>query len=472
MSNNLYDHQKQAVEAAFGQSSFGYFMEQGTGKTLTVLEEARQWNVDKIVVISPKSAILTWCDEVEKWRPDLKSSYIKYTKKQKKLIDAADVFCINFDSAHSKKGKELIWNFIKGKKFGLIIDEAHFIKSPSAKRSITCMNLAKLNDKKTGTICKTVRLLTGTPTTNGSPDAYNLLKIFGNKWGRVTFNDFKKHFCNMVLKKQFYKDRSGNVRNRMIYQIDGFKNLDELAAELKKHSFRVLKEDCLDLPDKIYSRKILEMPSSIRKQYNELKKDLLTIIDDSEISVNNALTKFLRLQQLCSGYINDDEGNLIVMKENVKLNALEEELEDGLKAIVFCKFTYEIQIIKEMLKKLNIEYREISGSIKTEDRQKAVKDFQEDENVQVFIGQVEAASTNITLTEAKKEIYYSNSLNLATRLQSEDRAHRIGLKDNLSIIDFVTKDSVEERILEMLLTKKDVASIIASDKKEIKDLLN
>jgi len=464
--NKLYKHQLDAINEAKNSRAFAYFMEQGTGKTLTVLEEARNWDVEKILVIAPKSALLTWCSEVEKWRPDLNASYIKHTKKQKKLIDTSNVFCVNFESAHSKKGKRLIWDFIKGYKFGLIIDEAHFIKSVTARRSVVCMNLSKLDN------CKSVRLLTGTPTTNGATDAYNLLRILeNNNWKKRTFYDFKHYFCNIVNKKQFYKDRSGNVKNRVIEVIDGFKNLSELAEELKKHSFRVLKKDCLNLPEKIYSKRIIEMPAATRKVYNELKKDLLTFIGNSEVSVNNALTKFLRLQQICSGYVVDDEDILLEMKENPKLEALKEELEDGEKCIVFCKFTHEIEVIEKMLKKEKIKSVKISGSVKLEDRGKAVESFQNDESVQVFIGQVDAASTNLTLTEAKKEIYYSNGLNLATRLQSEDRAHRIGLKNNLSIIDFITKDSVEERILELLLTKADVAAIIASDSLKIKELI-
>jgi len=460
MSNNLYNHQNSAIEAAALSRSFGYFMEQGTGKTLTVLEEAKAMGIDKILIVAPKCAMITWCDETNKWREDLMPSSFGKTKKAKRQIGGSNVLSINYDSVNSRHGAECIFHFIHDSDFLLIVDEAHFCKTHDSKRTRAVKFLSDLPN------CKYLRLLTGTPTTNGSIDAYSILNLLGSSFGDYAISHYKNKFCEM--REVEFRIKGGKTRK--VWQISGSKNLDILSEEMSKYSYRVLKEDCLDLPDKIYQTIALEMPLSIRKLYEEIKDDLFSVLDDgNEVTCEASATKFLRLRQLCSGFIQADEdemtgekGEIKEFSQNVKVEALKEMLEDGEPVIIFAAFTRELHMIRDMLEKSKISYGLYNGATSTKKREEVKSDFINGK-IQVFLGQEDAAATNLTLVQAKKIIYFSNSLRLDSRLQSEDRAHRIGLAHKLLIIDLVIKDSVEQRITELLLTKKNVAAIIAGD---------
>jgi len=457
---DLYNHQKSAIEAAALSRSFGYFLEQGTGKTLTVLEEAKSMDIQKIIIVSPKCALSVWKNETEKWRGDFPHSIFGKTKKAKRMIGNSSVMSINYDSLNSRHGAECIYHFLNDKRFLLVVDEAHFCKTHNSKRTMAVKFLSNLTN------CKFLRLLTGTPTTNGSIDAFSILNLLGSKFGDYSLSHYKNKFCEM--REVEFRIKGGKTRR--VWQISGSKNLEILSEEMAKYSYRVLKEDCLDLPDKIYQTIPLEMPLSIRKLYEEIKEDLFAVLEcGNEVTCEASATKFLRLRQLCSGFIQADEdemtgekGEIKEFSNNVKIEALKEMIEDGEPVIVFAAFTRELHMIRDMLKKSKISFGLYNGATSTKRRAEIEKDFVNGK-IQIFLAQEDAASTALTLVQAKKIIYFSNSLRLDSRLQSEDRAHRIGLKHKLLVIDLVISDSIEQRITNLLLTKKNVAAIIAGD---------
>lgn len=459
--NNLYDHQKEAIRHGWLKERFGYFMEQGTGKTLTVLEEAKFMYIDKIIVISPKCAIITWEDEVSKWRSDLDCVYYKKGKRIKKQFGKADVLSINYDSVNSRNGAEVIHHFLQGKRFLIIVDEAHFCKTYNSGRTKAVRFLTKLPN------FRYLRLLTGTPTTNGTIDGYSILNLLGSHLGKISESTYKSRFCEMRLVEFFVK----GGKTRTAWQISGSKNEDVIAKELKKFSYRVLKDDCLDLPEKVYHVIKLEFPSQAMRIYKEFKEDFYTTLDTGEeVTAECSASKFIRLRQMCSGFVEEDNGEIVEFNDNPKMTALIELLENGEQAIVFCAFTREIEMISREFEKKGVSFGIYQGKTSTDDRRKVKNDFINGE-IQVFLAQEDAASTNLTLVQAESIIYYSNSLRLDSRLQSEDRAHRIGLEHKLNIIDLCIKGSIEGRIISLLKDKKDVASIIAGDKEKIKGSL-
>jgi SNF2 family DNA or RNA helicase len=257
-----------------------------------------------------------------------------------------------------------------------------------------------------------------------------------------------------------------SVGTHSFNQVVGYQNLEELTNNLDRFSYRILKKDCLDLPEKIYIKRLVELTPEQRRVYDQLKTIALAVLEQGVVTAANALTQILRLQQVCSGFLKTDDGKFETIPSN-KLNELMEALEevDG-KVIIWANYTHDIYAIAKAIQK---EYGEGTvrmyfGETKAEDRQQIVEDFQDPNNsVRFFVGQPRTGGYGLTLTEAKTVIYYSNSYDLEVRLQSEDRAHRIGQKNNVTYIDIVTEGTVDEKILSALRDKIDIASTVLKE---------
>jgi len=252
-----------------------------------------------------------------------------------------------------------------------------------------------------------------------------------------------------------------SVGSHSFNQVVGYQHLDELTDSLDRFSYRVLKKDCLDLPDKIYLKRTVELTPEQGRVYNQLKDIALAMIDDKMITTPNILTQILRLSQVCSGFVRTDDGVVRELPSN-KLGELMSALEevDG-KVIIWASWTNDILAIEKALAK---EYgpesvRTYYGDTKADERQEIVEQFQQpDSKLRFFVGQPKTGGYGLTLTEASTVIYFSNSYDLEVRLQSEDRAHRIGQKNNVTYIDIVTEGTVEEKILVALRDKINIAS--------------
>ena len=257
----------------------------------------------------------------------------------------------------------------------------------------------------------------------------------------------------------------------------GVKNLDDLTKKLEKFSFRVQKNECMDLPDKIYMTREVVMTDEQREAYNQMVKEAIAYFDENEMTANIAVTKLMRLHQIVCGTFKDDMGKLHRLPNN-RIETLKETLQevDG-KVIIFANYRDNIIEIKEMLQK---EYGPNSvvtyfGDTTTEERQYAVQQFDrkyqgdKDPALRFFVGNTQTAGYGITLTEASTVIYYSNDYSLERRLQSEDRAHRAGQINKVTYIDLVSKKTVDEKIIKSLISKKDLSSTILQD--EVSDWL-
>jgi SNF2 family DNA or RNA helicase len=232
-----------------------------------------------------------------------------------------------------------------------------------------------------------------------------------------------------------------------------YTNLDELTEKLKSFSYRVKKQDCLDLPEKIYTTRNITLTEEQVRVYNKLKKQAFAIVNSQEVSFANKLTEILRLHQVANGFVKSDEGEINVFEDCPKLKELLSILEeaDG-KFIIWANYVQNIKTIIHKLKEVYGANSVVSifGEVSTEDRQEAVRKFQNDDSCRFFVGNPTTGGYGLTLTAASYVVYFSNSYNLEVREQSEDRAHRIGQKKNVTYIDLIAERTIDEFIISAL----------------------
>jgi SNF2 family DNA or RNA helicase len=254
---------------------------------------------------------------------------------------------------------------------------------------------------------------------------------------------------------------------RSFNEIVGYRRLDELNQKLERFSNRVLKEDCLDLPDKMYTKRLVPLSEEQNKSYKEMKRLALTKLDNGELATTQSvLTQIMRLQQICCGHIQDDEGNTVSFA-NGRLKELLDICEEVQgKAIIWATFTYDIQQIAKALRDRfgPDSVATYYGETPQEERQEIVQRYQDLEDpLRFFVGQPKTGGYGITLTAANTVIYYSNSYDLEIRLQSEDRAHRIGQTNKVTYVDIISPDTVDEKILKALKEKINLAQQVLGE---------
>jgi SNF2 family DNA or RNA helicase len=340
--------------------------------------------------------------------------------------------------------------------------------------------------------------MTGTPVSNRPLDIWAPFEFLDpDVLGHRTFTSFKGEYAKVLIKP-------GHQLSGIL--ITGYKNLSRLHDRIAPHSLRVLKKDCLDLPEKIYRSVELEMGAEQASFYNQMKEqsiieltklknkcdcsrkeetdptvlahggheELCASLRPVVLAAPHILTRTMRLTQLTGGFypVMDATGhpnNYEFFSENPKADAameiLEEAFEAEHKCIIWCKFTPEIDMWCKLLSQAKIGMVLLTGNTDTKERTMRIHAFQNlpHSEVAVFLGQIEAGGTGITLTAASKVLYYSNSLSLEARLQSEDRAHRIGQRQDVEYIDFCYHRTVDMAIRKALVEKKEFADIVTGD---------
>ena len=255
------------------------------------------------------------------------------------------------------------------------------------------------------------------------------------------------------------------IQGRVINLVNGFKNLAELSEKLKSFSYRVLKQDCLDLPDKIYMKRQITLTSEQKKVYEEMRKEAYAHLNGKSITTMTVLTQLMRLHQITCGYVPTDDGTIQEIKNN-RLNELLNVLDEveG-KVIIWAHYQHDIKKIVEEIEKIHgprsvIDYY---GLTPQDERQGNIKKFQDDPRYRFFVGTPSTGGYGITLTAANTVIYYSNGYDLEKRLQSEDRAHRIGQKKSVTYVDILAEDTVDEKIVKALRKKINIASEVMGE---------
>ena len=458
-------HQLQALGCSWDKTNFAYFMEMGTGKSKVLIDNiAMLYDAGKInaaVVIAPKGVYRNWERlEIPAHLPDhIKTRITTWvapssrTKQDKKDIDklsetfdGLDIFLMNVEALSSKPAAQFLERYLLSTNSLVAVDESTTIKTQNAGRTKNIVRVGKL--------AKYRRILTGSPVTKNPMDLYSQCAFLDE--------DLLGFSSYWAYKSRYAIEVKRHSSTHSFPHIVGFRNLDELSRKLAFFSFRVLKEDCLDLPPKVYSPRHIELTKEQQKAYNDLETFAITQLNDNTLSVTNTMTMLLRLHQITCGYLPTDNGQPPVPLKNNRMDELLNVLEETEgKVIIWANYRYSIFDIENNLKKKFGEDSVVTyfGDTKDQDRQEIVKSFQDPKSpVRFFVANQQTSGYGLTLTAAHTVVYYSNNYDLEKRIQSEDRAHRIGQKNNVTYIDIICENTVDDNIVGSLRNKIDLAS--------------
>ena len=461
-----YAHQLTALEKSWNRQTYAYFMEMGTGKTKVLIDNLAmlydKGKVNGALIIAPKGVVGTWYNnEIPAHLPDHIDDVTvlwqaNITKQQQEKLDYLfepeenlHILIMNVEALSTTKGKDFAEKFLDSHNTLMAIDESTTIKNPNAKRT---KNILKLSES-----AKYKRIMTGSPVTKNPLDLYSQCE-FLDPW----LLDYTSYYA---FRNRYAEMKTMHAHGRSIQVVDKFKNLGELSDTLKNFSYRVLKEDCLDLPDKIYMKRNIKLTPDQFKIYKQMKDQAIAMLNGKVTSTATVLTQLMRLHQITCGHFTADDGSTQPISNNRmdELMGVLEETEG--KAIIWAHYQYDItNIIQNVVKKYGegsiVDY---FGLTPQEERQPNIKKFQDDPRCRFMVGTPSTGGYGITLTAANTVIYYSNGYDLEKRLQSEDRAHRIGQQKPVTYVDLICDDTVDEKIVKALRKKINIASEVLGE---------
>jgi SNF2 family DNA or RNA helicase len=465
-----YAHQMTALEKSWNKESYAYFMEMGTGKTKVLIDNLAmlydKGKVDGALIIAPKGVIGTWYnqeipthlpDHIENvtvlWQPLINKKQQNNLDQLFKSDSKLHILIMNVEALSTSKGTEFAASFLRTHNTMMAVDESTTIKNSAAKRTKNILNLSKSSKYK--------RIMTGSPVTKNPLDLYSQCE-FLDPW-LLNFQSF------YAFRNRYAEMKTIHARGRSIQIVSCFKNIGELSDKLKEFSYRVLKEDCLDLPDKIYVKRNVVLTPEQAKLYQEMKSTALAVLNGKQTTTVTVLTQLMRLHQITCGHFTADDGSTQIVKSNridELMNVLEEV--EG-KAIIWANYQKDMSEIKKTIIEKYGEESVVDyyGLTPQDERQPNIKRFQSDPECRFFIGTPSTGGYGITLTAANTVIYYSNGYDLEKRLQSEDRAHRIGQKKSVTYVDLISEKTVDEKIVKALRKKIDIASEVLGE--ELRD---
>jgi SNF2 family DNA or RNA helicase len=465
-----YKHQLTALEKSWNKETYAYFMEMGTGKTKVLIDNMSmlydKGKIDGALIIAPKGVVKTWYeqeipthlpDHIENvtvlWQPNI-------TKKQQEKLEslfeietALHILVMNVEAFSTEKGMKFASKFLNSHKVLMAIDESTTIKTPTAKRTRNIIDL--------GEYAKYRRIMTGSPVTKNPLDLYTQCYFLDPYLlDHASYYSFRNRYAVM---------KSMHVRGRTIQVVHAFQNLGELSEKLQGFSYRVLKEDCLDLPPKNWTKRHITLSNEQKKVYDQMKKEALATLNGKVTSTMTVITQLMRLQQITCGHFVADDGSTQEIKNNRITELMEVLAEIEGKAIIWGHWQKDIQNIVGEIEKIYGPGSVVSyyGLTPQDERQDNIRRFQDDPKCRFMVGTPSTGGYGITLTAANTVIYYSNGYDLEKRLQSEDRAHRIGQKKNVTYIDIIAEDTVDEKIVKSLRKKINIASEVLGE--ELRD---
>lgn len=450
-------HQRRAIARAYSLDAHYLAMEQGTGKTFVVIATACAHRLHQKIrialIVAPNCVIRTWEEQIAQhcplptrvWRmssdPDPLQFMIPDNEMGFLLVSAESL-----SQGHAAK-KLLAW--MPGVPFLMYVDEAHYIKTPGKIRTENCIAIGRL---------AAVRLAgSGTQLTKSLSDLYSQYEYLDtNIIGLGDFYAFRNRYCIM-----------GGFKRK---EIIGYDHVDELMGFLRPYTFEILKKDCLDLPDKVYERRYVDLGPQHQKMYAALRKNAL-----SPYQLPNVLVKTLRLRQLLAGLLPTEESELahrldprvpvetyqaIESASNAKISALMADIE-GLQGsmIIFTQWKKEVDQVARLLRPEWGEHVVFTGDLDPDVRQERIHAFQEG-RARFFISTIDAGGIGITLTAASTVAFISHTDNFAKRLQAEDRAHRIGTRHVVTYLDYYANDTVDEALKLAHEQKQDLSQFL------------
>lgn len=475
-----FKHQQRWFDKTKDETVYGIFWEMGLGKTKLALDNAAylyaKGEIDTLIVITLNGVHLNWVHkEIPAHLPDYCDALCvawdstKYTGKVKYFREALDslfkheglaILTCNVEAFSKETVLGVCQKLATKRKAMCVVDEAHCIKEQSAKRTKNVLKLAPL--------CKYRRIMTGTPAANSPLDLFTQMAFLDKEiLGHKSYYSFRSRYAIL----QPVREMGGRIkkyRGRVVETVVGYKDVEELTGKIEPWSTRLTKDQCLDLPPKIYTQAPFLMSEDQQKIYKALVKDTVAEFKGGRVSSPMALTRLIRLHQIVCGFVVTDEDVLtsIGAFPSPRLKMLLSVVSQVRgKAIIWATYRKSLQDIVSALKHhygaaSTVGY---SGETPSELRPKVVERFQSNPECRFFVGQPKAGGTGITLTAANDVIYYSNDYSLNIRLQSEDRAHRIGQAGAVTYTDIVAANTIDEDILASLKDKFDLASKITGD---------
>ena len=395
-----YRHQLEALEKSWNKETFAYFMEMGTGKTKVLIDNLAilydKGKIDGVLIIAPKGVIGTWYNQelpihlpkhVENvtvtWQANINQ---KQQDKLDRLFETGEdlhILIMNVEALSTDKGKIFAAKFLRSHKPMMVVDESTTIKNPKAKRTKNILHLSKLSTYR--------RILTGSPVTKNPLDLYSQCEFLDPYLlDHASYYTFRNRYAEM---------KQVNIAGRIINLVSGFKNLSELSDVVKTFSYRVLKKDCLDLPEKIYMKRTISLSAEQIKVYKQMKEQALAELNGKQVTTVNVLTQLMRLHQITCGHFAADDGSIQGIKNN-RLSELMDVLEEveG-KAIIWAHYQYDIKKIIKEIKKIHgpssvVDYY---GLTPQDERQDNIKKFQDDPRCRFLVGTPATGGYGITL---------------------------------------------------------------------------
>ena len=441
--------------------SVAFFLDMGTGKSLTTVAVTGRLFLDghirRVLIIAPSSVCPVWPAEYRRFADfshrvtmllGSRDRRLEALKRLKAMHDDSSALCvavINYESTW-RLSKELT-------AFGadlIVCDESQRIKSPTAQQSKAVHRL--------GDLARYRMILTGTPIQNDTRDLWSQYRFLAPEVFGKSYYAFVNRYT--VL---------GGYGN---HQYLGPRNLEELTRKAHAIAYRVTKAECLDLPEKMYEDRTVELEDEALALYRRVQKESYAVLDDGqEVTAGIVLTKLLRLQQITGGFLTDDDGRTQCVS-TAKLDATEDIVcslcvDEGKKLVIFARFRAELDALQERFEKLlaplGLKYVEIMGDVPLKRRGEIVSQFQEDPATRVFVGQIDACAEGITLTAADTVLYYSVNWNLAKYMQSQDRIHRIGQRNRCTYLHLVVPETIDHKIQAALRKKEDLAKTVVDN---------
>jgi SNF2 family DNA or RNA helicase len=472
-----FAHQLKALTESCDLPEYALFMEMGTGKSKVLIDTVAylysQGKIDGVLILAPKGVYRTWFNIDKKYTktgqivehlPDYIEWYAAYWSSYKtaeriraleqlfKTSDKLHFLVMNIEAFSTKNGVEFATKFLRCHTALMAIDESTTIKNPKALRTKAAVKLGKTVKYK--------RILSGMPVTRAPLDLYAQCTFLN--WHLLGFSSYYS------FRNRYAVMQKVQLGNRVFDKVIGYQRTEELTKLINKFSFRVTKAECLDLPEKVYMYREIDLTPEQEKIYNQMKNlSLAQLSDCSVVTVQMVMTKIQKLHEIVCGFLKDPEtGVTSEIPNNRQSEVLEVLGEIDKKAIIWSNNTYDINKLYDII---SDEYgmdvvAKFYGDTPDDLREEIKARFQNpNDPLRFLISNPSTGKFGMTLTEAKYVIYYSNSYNLEDRIQSEDRAHRIGQTDKVTYIDFITRDTVDQKIIEALKSKNDLSHMVMGD---------
>jgi len=508
-----FKHQSKVFGLSRDMRNFALLMGMGTGKSKVTIDTAAynydRGRIDCFVIIAPKGVHRNWIEQeipihMPDWTKYRAATWMSPTKSKvadrkavERVLDPEHeglrILAINIEAFRDSTkcpAAKMVRKLVNAFRVLMVIDESSKIKTPGSKRTMALRTLGKYVEAK--------RILTGTPVTQGPLDLYSQFNFLDpDILGFDNFITFKHYFAEWqreINMEQYRRIAAEcHARGRAVPEnageyetLTGYKNIEVLKKLIAPHSYRITKEECLDLPEKVYMSRFVELSDEQRKIYNKIARKSVIEMEGQQVAINHVLTKLLRLQQVLGGFVPIEEFGEAqpIPGPNLRIESLIDMVgESEGKWIIWARFRAEIVAIHAAFCKVYGPKSAVMyyGDVNDDDRAEAIHRFQgrrpvienlvrvgfedipESGQARFFIGQQHSGGFGLTLTAAENVDYYSNDFSLEARLQSEDRAHRIGTKHVVTYIDQEAPGTVDSKIITALKGKMNVADMITED---------